>query len=97
MADKIAFACFSERRLAVCWLPSRFSSLTSHPLMDLSRFVAPFDPPTTTLVDSLRYWTKIQPDELCYTFTDGEDTETTLTYRQFDQRARAVAAKLTEL
>ncbi len=65
--------------------------------MDLTRFVAPFNPPTSTLVDCLRYWTEIQPDELCYAFTDGEESETKLTYRQFDRRARAVAAKLTQM
>ena len=34
--------------------------------MDLKRFVAPFSPPTTTLIDSLRYWTEQQPQEVAY-------------------------------
>ena len=41
--------------------------------VDLKRFVAPFSPPTTTLIDSLRYWTEQQPQEVAYYYTDGED------------------------
>ena len=65
--------------------------------MDLKRFVAPFSPPTTTLIDSLRYWTEQQPQEVAYYFTDGEDAEESLTYEQFDRRARAIAARLADL
>ena len=43
--------------------------------MDLKRFVAPFSPPTTTLIDSLRYWTEQQPQEVAYYYTDGEAAE----------------------
>jgi 8-amino-7-oxononanoate synthase/acyl carrier protein len=65
--------------------------------VDLKRFVAPFSPPTTTLIDSLRYWTEQQPQEAAYIYTDGEATETSLTYEQFDRHARAIAARLVDL
>ena len=65
--------------------------------MDLKRFVAPFSPPTTTLIDSLRYWTEQQPQEVAYYYTDGEGEETSLTYEQFDRHARAIAARLVDL
>lgn len=65
--------------------------------MDLKRFVAPFNPPTTTLIDSLRYWTEQQPQEVAYYFTDGENEEISLTYEQFDRHARAIAARLTDM
>jgi 8-amino-7-oxononanoate synthase/acyl carrier protein len=65
--------------------------------VDLKRFVAPFSPPTTTLVDSLRYWTEQQPQEVAYYYTDGEDEEASLTYEQFDRHARAIAARLEDL
>jgi 8-amino-7-oxononanoate synthase/acyl carrier protein len=65
--------------------------------VDLKRFVAPFSPPTTSLVDSLRYWTEQQPQEVCYYFTDGEASEISLTYEQFDRHARAIAARLVDL
>jgi 8-amino-7-oxononanoate synthase/acyl carrier protein len=65
--------------------------------VDLKRFVAPFSPPTTTLIDSLRYWTEQQPQEVAYYCTDGEASETSLTYEQFDRHARAIAARLVDL
>jgi 8-amino-7-oxononanoate synthase/acyl carrier protein len=65
--------------------------------VDLKRFVAPFSPPTTTLIDSLRYWTEQQPQEVAYYCTDGEGEETSLTYEQFDRHARAIAARLVDL
>ena len=65
--------------------------------MDLKRFLAPFSPPTTTLIDALRYWTEQQPQEVAYYYTDGEDEETSLTYEQFDRHARAIAARLVDL
>src|SRR5262245_387406 len=65
--------------------------------VDLKRFVAPFSPPTTTLIDSLRYWTEQQPQEVAYIYTDGEAEESSLTYEQFDRHARAIAARLVDL
>lgn len=65
--------------------------------MNLDRFLAPFHPPRTSLIDCLCYWTEQQPDAVAYGFTDGEDEETCLTYVELHRRARSVAAKLTEL
>jgi 8-amino-7-oxononanoate synthase/acyl carrier protein len=65
--------------------------------VDLKRFVAPFSPPTSTLIDSLRYWTEQQPQEVAYYYTDGEGQEKSLTYEQFDRHARAIAARLVDL
>src|SRR6185436_7270955 len=57
----------------------------------------PFSPPTSTLIDSLRYWTEQQPQEMAYCYTDCEAEETSLTYEQFDRRVRAIAARLADL
>jgi 8-amino-7-oxononanoate synthase/acyl carrier protein len=65
--------------------------------VDLKRFVTPFSPPTTTLIDSLRYWAEQQPQEVAYYYTDGEAEESSLTYEQFDGHARAIAARLVDL
>ncbi len=65
--------------------------------MDLKRFLAPFSPPTTSLIDALRYWTEQQPQEVAYYFTDGEAVETSLTYEELDRHARAIAARLSDL
>ena len=65
--------------------------------MDLKRFLAPFSPPTSSLIDALRYWNEQQPQEVAYYFTDGETSETSLTYEQFDRHARAIAARLADL
>jgi 8-amino-7-oxononanoate synthase/acyl carrier protein len=56
-----------------------------------------FSPPSTTLVDSLRYWASVQPQETAYVFTDGEDEDVRLNYADFDRRARAIAKRLTDL
>lgn len=49
----------------------------------------------STLVDVLRWRAEHQPDRCAYTFLpDGETEEVNLTYGQFDQQARAVAAQL---
>lgn len=65
--------------------------------MNLDRFFAPYNPPRTSLVDCLAYWTEIQPDDVAYRVTDGEEEETELTYSQFARRVAAVAARLTQL
>jgi acyl-CoA synthetase (AMP-forming)/AMP-acid ligase II len=65
--------------------------------VDLKRFLAPFNPPTSSLTDALRYWTEQQPQEVAYYYTDGEDKETSLTYEQFDRHARAIAARLVDM
>jgi len=63
--------------------------------VQIQRFLSPYSPPLTNLVDVLRYWTDQQPDEIAYYFTDGEDSETRLTYSELDHRAKAIAAELT--
>ena len=65
--------------------------------MDLTRYLAPFDPPTSSLIDCLQYWTERQPQEIAYYFTDGEDAEESLTYAAFTARVHAIAARLTKL
>jgi 8-amino-7-oxononanoate synthase/acyl carrier protein len=65
--------------------------------VDLKRFLAPFSPPTTSLIDALRYWTEQQPQEAAFYFTDGEAAETSLTYEELDRHARAIAARLSDL
>lgn len=65
--------------------------------MDLERFLAPFSPPITNLVDSLRYWTEHTPDDAAFYFLDGEDEEIRLSYQALDRRARAIGAHLTKL
>ena len=65
--------------------------------MDLERFLSPFQPPVTNLVDSLRYWTAHTPDEPAFYFSDGESDEICMSYADFDRRARAVAAELQAL
>lgn len=65
--------------------------------MDVERFLSPYNPPATTLVDSLAYWADVEPDWVAYRFTDGEEHETTLSYSQFQRRVRAIAARLSEM
>jgi acyl-CoA synthetase (AMP-forming)/AMP-acid ligase II len=51
-----------------------------------------------TLVDVLRHWAELQPHERVFTFlVDGETHEATLTFRELDRQARAVAAMLDSL
>ncbi len=66
--------------------------------MSLEKLLAPFKPPTETLVHRLRYWLNEQPQEMAFSFIlDGESNETSMTYEQLDRRARAIAARLLEL
>ncbi len=62
--------------------------------VNLDRILAPYSPPTTNLVDVLRYWAEQVPSQVAFRFTDGESEETSLTYAQLETRAKAVAAKL---
>ena len=48
--------------------------------MDLERSLKPYNPPTTTLIDCLQYWTDKTPDDLAYLFTDGEAEESSFTH-----------------
>ncbi|HBO45911.1 MAG TPA: fatty acyl-AMP ligase, partial [Planctomycetaceae bacterium] len=48
-----------------------------------------------TLVDLVRYRAKIQPEDPAFVFlVNGEDEQVSLTYRQLDTQARAIAAWL---
>lgn len=52
----------------------------------------------STLVDLLRQRGSKQPERLAYTFlTDGEEEACRLTYRELDQKARAIGAALQSL
>ncbi|WP_156331846.1 hypothetical protein [Planktothricoides sp. SR001] len=47
----------------------------------------------TTLISLLRERASRQPDRIAYTFlANGETPENTLTYRQLDGKARAIAS-----
>lgn len=62
--------------------------------MNLTRSFAPFSPPTTNLVDSLRYWTEQTPESTAFYFSDGEAEEIRLSYEALDRRARAIGSHL---
>jgi 8-amino-7-oxononanoate synthase len=65
--------------------------------VDLEKFFAPFSPPQTSLVDSLRHWREQQPSQVAFYFSDGDAEDASLTYEQLDRRARAIGAKLSSL
>jgi len=69
--------------------------------VNLERYLSPYSPPSTNLAECLEYWTAELPGERAFGFTDGElESEVEdqqLTYAQLDRRARAIAARLTEL
>lgn len=69
--------------------------------MNLERYLSPYSPPSTNLAECLEYWTEQLPSDMAFGFTDGElDSgveDLQLTYSQLDRRARAIAARLTEL
>lgn len=57
--------------------------------------LAPYRPPTTNLVDRLRFWAETIPHNTAYTYLeDGEDKEILLTFSELDARARIVAGHL---
>ena len=67
--------------------------------MDLEKQFHPFSPPRTNLVEQLRYWASAQPEKIVFRFlTRAEENEIqTLTYKQLDERARAIASKLVSM
>ena len=67
--------------------------------MDLEKQFQPFSPPRTNLVEQVRYWASAQPEKLAFRFLTRveENEESTLTYAELDQRARAIAAKLVSM
>jgi len=64
--------------------------------VNLERFLSPYSPPTSNLVDCLHYWTEQQPDEMAFYFSDGEGDDQRITYAALDRRCRAIAATLME-
>ncbi|MBC8356832.1 MAG: aminotransferase class I/II-fold pyridoxal phosphate-dependent enzyme [Planctomycetes bacterium] len=62
--------------------------------MNIQRLLTPFSPPSTNLVDSLRYWTEQTPDSTAFYSSDGEGEELRLTYETLDRRARAIGSYL---
>jgi 8-amino-7-oxononanoate synthase/acyl carrier protein len=63
--------------------------------VSLEKLLAPFNPPATHLVDRLRYWIEAQGDARAFAFlSDGETIDSEWSYRQLDQRARAIASRL---
>ena len=63
--------------------------------VSLETLLAPFRPPTTSLVHRLRYWLEAQGDALAFGFlADGETLETEWTYADLDHKSRAIAARL---
>ena len=66
--------------------------------MNFETIFAPYSPPTTHVVDRLRYWAEAQPDDIAFRFlVDGEDQEIAWTYAYVDMRARAIGAKLVSM
>ena len=66
--------------------------------VNLEKLLAPFQPPSVSLMQRLRYWVEHQPAELAYCFLeDGDHEEARLTYEQLDRKARAVASRLQQL
>ncbi len=62
--------------------------------MNLDRFLAPYKPPQTNLVDMLRYWAGEKPGEVAFYYTNDAEDEVSITYEELDRQARAVAAIL---
>ncbi|HBB32532.1 MAG TPA: AMP-dependent synthetase [Cyanobacteria bacterium UBA8803] len=48
----------------------------------------------STLVDLLSYRAQNQPDQMAYTFLDGETETDRITYKELDRQARAIASQL---
>jgi acyl-CoA synthetase (AMP-forming)/AMP-acid ligase II len=64
--------------------------------VNLEKFLAPYNPPRTHLVDCVRYWADLHPDQVAYCCADGEGFEERVTYRQLERRAQAIAADLVD-
>ena len=60
--------------------------------MNPYRYLAPYRPPTTNLVECLQYWAEQTPSEIAYYWIDGEVEESRITFAELDCRARAIAA-----
>lgn len=62
--------------------------------MKFDSILAPFNPPLTNFLDILEYWTDKTPNNMAFSFTDGEGSDEGVTYAQLSERAKAVAARL---
>lgn len=62
--------------------------------MKFDSILAPYSPPTTNFLDILEYWTEKTPNNMAFSFTDGEGSDEGVTYAQLYARAKAVAANL---
>ncbi|MFP6677616.1 MAG: aminotransferase class I/II-fold pyridoxal phosphate-dependent enzyme [Pirellulaceae bacterium] len=54
----------------------------------------PNKPPSTHLVDVVRFWGEEKSDVVAYRFTDGETLELSVTYAELARKAQAIAAEL---
>lgn len=72
--------------------------LKGKPIVNLAELLRPFSPPETNLVDRIRYWKDAKANDVAIRFLhDGESKASELTFSRLDERARAIAAKLTSL
>ena len=63
--------------------------------MKLEELFEPYSPPETNFLERLRYWSVALPDKIAYRFLgSGEVDDTTVTFAELDEQARAIAAKL---
>ncbi len=63
--------------------------------MNLDRFFGHHPAVTTNMVDCLRYWAENEPANAAFYFlTDGDRDEICWTFKQLDEKARAIARKL---
>ena len=65
--------------------------------MNLGNHFHPFSPPTSHLIECLQYWASQQPDQVAFYNVAGGQSDERITYAELDQRARAIAARLTAL
>jgi 8-amino-7-oxononanoate synthase len=56
--------------------------------------VGPIKPPSTHLVDVVRFWGEQKNDTVAYRFTDGETLELAVTYAEIARKAQAIGAEL---
>ncbi len=65
--------------------------------MNLYHSSTPHAPPSTNLVDRLRFWSDHQAAQPAFYFLGEQDQVTQVTYSELDRQARAIAARLTGL
>lgn len=64
-------------------------------ILDVSKYLKPYYPPETNLVERLRFWMLAKPEIVAYRFlANGDEESVAWTYHELDLRARAIAAKL---